>query len=277
MQTIGVITNDETGVFQQAIIKGAWITADTEPCELDVYSGTTVQAAPSAADGWLVIANAATPEWLATAQEAGKPITLVSHALPGLPAVVFDNRQGMLELVKHVAVQCGRRKLVLVRGAAGQYDTEQRAAAFADALMRYSVSGVSTINGEFAPEKAAAALEAFLEAGHDFDAVIASDYMMALAVIDTLKRKKRRVPQDVSVVGFGDGPEARRGKLTTVAADVEELGRRAAKQLVHQMNGAKVKGVTTLSVKLIERNTSYDDPPEVELRKEKTPKFTKKR
>lgn len=277
METIGVITNDETGVFQQAIIKGAWVTADTEPCAIEVFSGSRAAPAPNAADGWLVIANAATPEWLARTQEAGRPITLVSHALPGLPAVVFDNRQGMLELVKHVAVQCGRRKLVLVRGAAGQYDTEQRATAFTDALMRYSVSAAGTINGEFAPDKATAALEAFLAEGHDFDAVVASDYMMALAVIDTLKRKKRRVPQDVSVVGFGDGPEARRGKLTTVAADVEELGRRAAKQLVHQMNGAKVKGVTTLSVKLIERNTSYDDPPDVELRKEKTPKFTKKR
>ncbi len=85
--------------------------------------------------------------------------------------------------------------------------------------------------------------------------------MMALGVIARL-RQQQRVPQDVSVVGFGDGPEARAAKLTTVAADVEELGRRAAKQVVHQMKGGKISGVTTLSVRLIERNTSYDDPPD---------------
>lgn len=278
MRKIGVITNDENGVFQKSVINGAWTTAEVEDCELLIHSqanNTLPKLTPDEVDGWLVIANAATPEWLAAVKSAGKPVTLVSHTLPGFPSVVFDNRQGMMELVKHLVLTCGRREFIFVRGVTGQHDADQREAAFTDALMRYSAHAAGTINGEFNPKTAVAALETLIKEGNAFDAVIASDYMMALGVIARLKQQQR-VPQDVSVVGFGDGPEARAAKLTTVAADVEELGRRAAKQVVHQMNGGKISGVTTLSVRLIERNTSYDDPPDPGMRKEKPPRFVKR-
>ncbi len=162
MRKIGVITNDENGVFQKSVINGAWATAEVEDCDLLIHSqanNTSPKPSPDEVDGWLVIANAATPEWLAAVKSAGKPVTLVSHTLPGFPSVVFDNRQGMMELVKHVVVTCGRTKLVFVRGVAGQYDADQREAAYTDALMRYSAHAAGTINGEFDP-KTAAALEA---------------------------------------------------------------------------------------------------------------------
>lgn len=65
-----------------------------------------------------------------------------------------------------------------------------------------------------------------------------------------------RVPEDVAVVGFGDGPEAARAGLTTVAADVVELGRRGARQLIGQIEGLRIRGLTLLSTELVERATT---------------------
>jgi DNA-binding LacI/PurR family transcriptional regulator len=58
------------------------------------------------------------------------------------------------------------------------------------------------------------------------------------------------------VVGFGDAPEAEAAGLTVVAADVIEQGRRTARQLISQIEGQRISGVTVLQVRLIVRDTS---------------------
>ena len=60
-------------------------------------------------------------------------------------------------------------------------------------------------------------------------AVFAGNDFMALGVLHALHESGRRVPDDVSVVGFDDVPEAAYywPALTTVAQDFSELGRRA--------------------------------------------------
>jgi DNA-binding LacI/PurR family transcriptional regulator len=100
-------------------------------------------------------------------------------------------------------------------------------------------------------------MQAFLATHAEFDAVVASDYLMAEAAMNVIKASGRRVPEDVAVVGFGDGPEATRAGITTVAADVTELGRRAARQLIGQINGLRIRGLTVLSTELIVRETTH--------------------
>jgi DNA-binding LacI/PurR family transcriptional regulator len=69
------------------------------------------------------------------------------------------------------------------------------------------------------------------------------------------------VPEDVVVLGFGDGPEAEAAGVTTVAADVVELGRRGARQLVGQLEGMEVKGLTLLSMALVARASTRSATP----------------
>ena len=63
----------------------------------------------------------------------------------------------------------------------------------------------------------------------DVTAVFAGNDSMALGVLKALHERGRRVPEDISVVGFDDVPEAAYywPALTTVAQDFSELGRRA--------------------------------------------------
>ncbi len=65
-------------------------------------------------------------------------------------------------------------------------------------------------------------------------AVCCTNDVVAIAVIDELERLGRRVPEDVSVVGFDDIPLAghRRINLTTVRQPAREMGRLAAEMVL---------------------------------------------
>ncbi|MEV4256459.1 LacI family DNA-binding transcriptional regulator [Spirillospora sp. NPDC049652] len=57
------------------------------------------------------------------------------------------------------------------------------------------------------------------------------------AVLTTLLRAGRRVPQDVSVLAHGEAPEADAVGVTTVAVPARELGRRAMAALLDRLDG----------------------------------------
>lgn len=65
-------------------------------------------------------------------------------------------------------------------------------------------------------------------------AIIAHNDMQAIALIDRLEQSGRRVPQDVSVVGYDDIPLAAHGRigLTTVRSSALEIGRRSVELVV---------------------------------------------
>ena len=72
---------------------------------------------------------------------------------------------------------------------------------------------------------------------------VAND-QMALGVLRALHEAGRRIPEDVSVVGFDDIPEAPyfTPPLTTVRQDFGELGSRSLRVLVRAMETFKVGG-----------------------------------
>ena len=111
--TLGVITNNQYGVFQRNVIEGIRQVARQTGYDLaiDSYAEDEAAVRPIALDyqsldGVCVIANAAPPELLEAICAAGKPLSLVSHHVPQLllPAVVADNVQGVCSLVQHLGV-----------------------------------------------------------------------------------------------------------------------------------------------------------------------------
>ena len=61
---------------------------------------------------------------------------------------------------------------------------------------------------------------------------------------------------DILRVAFGDGAEALDMGLTVAGVDVIELGKRSARQLLSQIEGAKISGITWLNTDLIVRDSS---------------------
>ncbi len=263
---IGIITNTQHDVFQRRVIMGIEEIARARGYSVlvDAYADNPPDDQQITLDyrtmsGVLSIADATPTALLRQMRQEGIPVSLVSHYVPELPipTVIADNATGIEALVRHVVVECQRQRLVYIRGLCGQLDSAEREAAFRREIMRHNLDMPEAhfLRGDFDPRTATASLQALLAQNTNFDAVIAADYLMGIAAVETLRNAGLHVPEDVAVVGFGDGPEAEAAGLTTVAADVVEQGRRAARQLISQIEGLRIAGTTLLSVALVVRQT----------------------
>lgn len=89
-------------------------------------------------------------------------------------------------------------------------------------------------------------------------ALLAMSDVMALAALDALAARGLRAPQDISLVGFDDAPEAARAHppLTTVGQPAEEKGRAAAQMLL----GLRPPGDLVLPAALVRRATTGPPP-----------------
>ena len=264
---IGVITNNRHEVFQRAVIRGVEEAASERSYRVAVDSIAEDAAHPrpvaldlAAMSGILVIANVLPDEHLRDLHEAGRPMTLISHHVPGLsiPAVITDNRRGMGVLTRAMIEQWGCRRMVYIRGDMQQSDAVEREEAVERELMRanLAIDPELVLNGQFEPALSWRLMAELLAQRRDFDGVLAADYQMALAALRALREAGVRVPDEVQVGGFGDGEEAANAGLTTVAADVLEQGRRGARQLIGQMEGLRMRGTTVLNTALIPRSTT---------------------
>jgi phosphoserine phosphatase RsbU/P len=266
-QTIGVITNNQHGVFQRDVITGITRVAAAQgyTCIVDSLAEEQPQPRPvslKVADlaGLVVIANVMPDDFLQDVYRAGKPLVLVSHRVEDdmIPAVIPDNIEGMIRLVDYLVDDCQRNRIVFIQGDMHQNDGRQREKVFREQLLRHDLIMPEAfyLRGDFIPAVAAESLRSFLQAQHEtFDAVAATDYLMAAAALEVLRAGGLRVPEDVCVVGFGDGELATQVGLTTIGVNVVELGQRAARQLLGQMNGLRMRGVTIISTEIIRRQT----------------------
>ncbi|MFN8452768.1 MAG: substrate-binding domain-containing protein [Anaerolineae bacterium] len=264
---IEIFANFPGAVFQRDVIAGVREVIDQSGYEAAVMEVPVPPARiadlPMPEErlaGVLVVTGVLPDAVLYELGERAIPMSLVSHQIPGehIPGVMPNNRQGIAMLMEHLVLECGCRQPVFIGGILSQTDGYQRHNAFQQEVMRYNlhVPPEHYLRGDFSPDIAAASMREFLASGAAFDAVVASDYLMAEAAMHKIQMSGRRIPDEVAVVGFGDGPEAALAGITTVAADVTELGRRAARQLIGQINGLRIRGLTLLSTELIERDTT---------------------
>jgi DNA-binding LacI/PurR family transcriptional regulator len=81
---------------------------------------------------------------------------------------------------------------------------------------------------------------------------------MALGLLRALAEAGRRVPEDVSVVGFDDLPEAAyfAPPLTTVRQDFVELGRRAVGLILRVLAGEAEASVPLVEPTLVVRSST---------------------
>ena len=259
-----VVTNNRHRVFQRSIIAGAREVARGRSCPVEVAEVPEPSDAAGlvgrlAGENLLVmlVANVLPDDLVAELHGGGTPVTLVSHRVAGLevPSIMHDNRHGFELLAAEVLDRCGRTRPVYVGGSGRQRDSVERESAFRRQLMRrgLAIDRRRFLSGEFEPGRAAAELGAFLDAGGELDSLVAADYLMAISCLEELRKRGLDAPDEVAVAGFGDGPEAKAAGITTVAADVVELGRRAARQLLGQADGLEILGLTLLSTTLIRR------------------------
>jgi DNA-binding LacI/PurR family transcriptional regulator len=113
--------------------------------------------------------------------------------------------------------------------------------------------------GDFSEESGERAMRELLARSPDLDAVFAASDPMAVGAMRVLKEQRRRIPEDVALVGFDDSATARHTDppLTTVHQPLESMGREMARLLVARIRGEPVESSTViLDTHLVTRASS---------------------
>lgn len=193
---------------------------------------------------------------------------------PGRPVVVADSdageRYGVVdthqaggarEAVRHL-LGLGHRTVWHLAGPAESYAAERRARAWRDTLRQEGRPIPELLRGDWSAESGYQ-LGLRWAADPECTAVFAANDQMALGLLRALHERGRAVPEQVSVVGFDDIPEAAsfQPPLTTIRQDFDEVGRQlvagALRQLRHETDE---RGTTLVPTRLVCRRSTAPPP-----------------
>jgi LacI family transcriptional regulator len=174
---------------------------------------------------------------------ASVPIVAVDpHAGPSdIPTVDADNLHGGYLAGQHLFA-LGHRRIAMVTGRADLISAQLREEGFRAALAdaHLPTDAIEFVNGGYDPELAAAGARQLLDrpARARPTAVFAANDATALATIAVAHEMGLRVPDDLSVIGFDNVPDAAMSEpgLTTIEQPIREMGRRAAQLLVARLD-----------------------------------------
>ncbi len=178
------------------------------------------------------------------------PIVNFEGILPGIPRVVVDTYQGMRELMVHLIEEHHRRRIVLIRGPRGHLESEERYRAYVDTLAAYDLPFDPDLvcpPDSWGQGVGVAMVEMLLKKRHlrpvrDFDALAATEIEYAIGAVQTLQAHGVHVPNEVSVVGFNDRPEAKSlsPAVTVMHKPFYTSGRRAVAAVLDLIRGETV-------------------------------------
>jgi sigma-B regulation protein RsbU (phosphoserine phosphatase) len=207
-------------------------------------------ARPSNADGLLLLSsslgNEVGVEGLRAFCEGLSPMPLCSIAValsPHVSSVCPDNETGMRIAVEHLIQVHGIQRIAFVRGPAASDEAESRLRVYRETLSAHGIphSEELIVPGDFSASAGRDAVHTlFVDRAltpNSVGAIVASNDLMALGVLEALQTRGIRVPEQIAVSGFDDVPEAAFAvpPLTTVRQKLEELGRDGVRLLLDQI------------------------------------------
>jgi DNA-binding LacI/PurR family transcriptional regulator len=203
-----------------------------------------------------------------------RPLVLFNRMSPRpeTSAVACDHAEASGQLASRLFA-AGHRRFAVVAGPADAPVSSLRVTGFLSRLKELGVENVIEIAGDYHYESGyAAAFKLFsttplAHERQEPEVVFCVNDAMALGMLDAVRfGLMRRVPRDVSIVGFDDVPTGRRPAylLTTVSQPFEAMAQLAVQILRSQIDDANAPHRRELlQGKLVERNSALLLPVEM--------------
>ncbi len=203
----------------------AWPTVDPET--------DFVPIGPWNTDGLIYVGPLRSNERIQYARKLvddGFPV-IVLGADSGHPAIIIDNEGGIRQAMEHL-IQHGHRAIAFIAGDEQDIgDTSARVSAYRKIVQEKNLSDDPRLveYGQLWTIGGYNALQRLIQSGVKFTAVMCSNDMSALGVMQALREAGIRIPRDVAVAGFDDVLEslAQVPPLTSVHYPMFETGYRA--------------------------------------------------
>jgi DNA-binding LacI/PurR family transcriptional regulator len=212
--------------------------------------------------GVIVVAPVKRVVEAATRLDGDMPLVVVGgDPAIGTPTVTIDQFEGARLATRHL-LDLGHPTVHHVAGPQSWIDATARQRGWSEALRMSGAEGGSFVPGDWGAGKGYDAGRR-LAADPAVTAIFAANDQTALGVIRGLHDAGRRVPQDVSVVGFDDTPESGYflPPLTTIRQDFGEVGRLSVELLLALADDEPVQRHVVVPAALVARASTAEPPP----------------
>lgn len=163
------------------------------------------------------------------------------RSVPGITNIVLNHERAACLALQHLA-NFGHRRVAFIKGQEFSSDTRVRWEAISEAARKFGINVKANLTGQLEGESSSPLLgyqvtQKLLANGEPFTALFTFNDISAIGAIQALREAGRRVPEDVSVVGFDDIQSAafQNPGLTTVRQPLREMGRIAAETLLRRI------------------------------------------
>jgi DNA-binding LacI/PurR family transcriptional regulator len=187
------------------------------------------------------------------------------------PSIDHDYAGATYEAVQYL-IDNGHTRIACIKGPPGWTPTRLRSLGWSNALKANKLPLGPCYEGDWSPESGYNLTRMLIKNQRaDFTAIVVQNDQMAFGVLRALQEAGIRVPEDVSVIGYGDMPEAAFAipPLTTVSQDYKVIGTTAVNSLIATARSEKFSSNILLKSPFVVRESSGPV-----LQKKKAPKNT---
>jgi LacI family transcriptional regulator len=188
-------------------------------------------------DGLLLVLPRDPEEYLASLRQRRFPYVLVDHQGIGdvESAVGATNWQGGYDATKYL-IELGHRRIGFITGTMDLGCSRDRLEGYRAALRDCGlpIDPLLIREGDFWQPSGFSAAQSLLALSEPPTAIFASNDVMAFGVMEAVRDRGLRIPEDISIVGFDNIPQAEHvsPQLTTVQQPLADMGREATRMLL---------------------------------------------
>jgi LacI family transcriptional regulator len=272
---IGMIFNNPSNSYLSELLIGAMnrcreaghhlvledFSSYQDPEDVDELVG---RVSGAGLDGILVVPPLSEDDLLLSKlEEAGIPCVLIAPRVrPEEGTSLSIDDEAAAKRMTEYLIEHGHTRIGFVIGAEDQISSHRRYSGFQMAMQEHGldIDPALVRRGRFTYRSGMEAADAMLELDDLPTAIFASNDDMAAGVIASAFRHGKRVPEDISVVGYDDTPIASAiwPQLTTVRQPIAEMGYQSVDLLASFISedGADAHNLNpVLDVAIIERDT----------------------
>lgn len=241
-KAIAVLVADVTNPFYFGIIRGSQrqlkaagytqLLVDTE--ESDELEDAMLHRLRHSFDGAIIAASRLSDRTLlGVARDI--PLVTINRQTRGVPSVFIDTPHGVDQALEHL-VSLGHRELVYVAGPDTSWSNARRWRALLRAGARHGITPRRV--GPFMPTRVAGAAAADAVLNSEATGAVVFNDLIAIGMLDRLRERGIRVPEDLSIVGCDDifGADFCAPPLTTLTAPIERAGATAVAMLLARLD-----------------------------------------
>ncbi len=192
-------------------------------------------------DGLLLIAPLVPTTYLDALREQNFPYVLIDQADASDNSSVVEstNWQGAYEATRYLC-QLGHTRIAFIKGERAVRSAADRLRGYTAALAdcNLPIREELMVEGDYQQQTGYETTKRLLQSADPLPtAIIAANDLSAFGAMDAIREFGLRIPDDISIIGFDDVPQASfvYPKLTTVRQPLEQMGRIAVKLLLEQI------------------------------------------